>query len=222
MRGRPGSACPKGYLVSNTEFTEKPICTASRQYQKLKLEHLSSQNLQEAEYKKCFDAIVAKACICHDLGESVLINNNVPSNVPRFTAVCPGPNIAYFSKIIILKEMVDHIYGRINLLNDTYRPHMFIKELRMYVDYLRKDVQKSLDSLNGQKTRYFTEFKDNLLEGIEYYRNLFPQMVEETVEFRIKMLNELEECKSNLLGICEEHSHAFNSSMTLTAAVAIV
>jgi len=26
--GRPGSACPKGHLVSNIEFTEAPICTA--------------------------------------------------------------------------------------------------------------------------------------------------------------------------------------------------
>jgi len=213
QKGRPGSACPKGHLVSNTEFTPKPICTASRQYQKLKLEELSSQNLEEQEYQRRFNAVVAKACICHDLGEPALIKHEVPSNVPRFTAVCPGPNIAYFSKIATLKEMTDHIYGRINLLNDTYRPHMFIKELRMYVDYLRKDVSKSLDSINVQKAKYFTEFKDNLLVGIEYYSKLFPQMIEESEEFRTKMLTELEECRKSLLKIVDENSSAFNKAL---------
>jgi hypothetical protein len=214
MKGRPGSACPKGHLVSNTEFTPKPICTASRQYQKLKLEELATQNLEEKAYKKRFDAVVAKACICSDLGEPALIINNVPSNVPRFTAVCPGPNIAYFSKIATLKEMTGHIYGRMNLLNETYRPHMFIKELRMYVDYLKKDMTKSLNSMNDQKAKYFIEFKNNLLEGIEYYHKLFPQMLDESEEFRTKMLNELEECRRNLLRLCEENAGIFNPSLT--------
>ena len=31
--GDPGSPCPKGFLVSNTEFSEVPICTASKEYQ---------------------------------------------------------------------------------------------------------------------------------------------------------------------------------------------
>src|SRR5690606_14018574 len=39
-RGRPGSPCKKKFLVSNTEFTEKPICTASREYQSLKIKEL--------------------------------------------------------------------------------------------------------------------------------------------------------------------------------------
>ncbi|MBI3602159.1 MAG: hypothetical protein HY209_04630 [Candidatus Omnitrophica bacterium] len=218
VRGRPGSACPKGHLVSNREFTAQPICVASRQYQKSKIEQLGTQNLDEMEYKKRFDAIVSKACICHDLGEVALMKNDISTNVPRFSAICPGPNIAHFSKIVALRQMVDHIYGRINLLNDTYRPHMFIKELRMYVDYLKGDIQKSLDSLNEHKAKYFTEFKNNLLEGIEYYRGLFPQMVEETVELRTKMLNELEECRMNLLRICEDHAHAFSPSLTLATA----
>ena len=181
MRGRPGSACPKSHLVSNTEFTEQPICTASRQYQKLKIDQLDTLNLDESEYKKRFDAVVVKACICHDLGQPALIKNAIETRVPGFTAVCPGPNLAYFSKIATLKEMVDHIYGRINLLNDTPRPNMFIKELGMYVDYLKKDITKSLESMNEQKIKYFTEFKNNLLDGIEYYRKLFPQMMEESV-----------------------------------------
>ena len=216
-RGRPGSACPKSHLVSNTEFTATPICTASRQYQKLKLEQLDTLNLEQQEYKKRFDTIVAKACICHDLGEPALIQNNIPSTVPRFTAICPGPNIAYFSKVATLQEMVDHIYGRIDLITNHNRSHMFIKELGMYVDYLQKDTQKSLESLNEHKVKYFTEFRNNLLEGIDYYRELFPTMVDETLELRTQMLNDLEDCRQSLMKIVQEHSHAF-SPLTLAAA----
>jgi len=35
-KGRPGSSCPKGYVQLNKEFGDKAICTASRQYQRLK------------------------------------------------------------------------------------------------------------------------------------------------------------------------------------------
>jgi hypothetical protein len=211
MAGRPGSACPKGHLVSNTEFTPQPICTASRQYQKLKIDQLNTLNLNETEYRKRFDAIVIKACICHDLGQPVLAKNNIRTNVPGFSAICPGPNLAYFSKISTLKEMADHIYGRISLLNDTPRSNMFIKELGMYVDLLKKEITKSLESMNEQKVRYFTEFKNNLFEGIEYYRKLFPQMMEETLEFRVKTLNDLEEHRQKLLAMVEEHAQAFHN-----------
>jgi len=209
MRGRPGSACPKGHLVSNTEFTPQPICTASRQYQKLKIDQLNALNLDEGEYKKRFDAVIIKACICHDLGQPAVVKNAIETKVPGFTAVCPGPNLAYFSQIATLKEMTDHIYGRANLLNDTPRPNMFIKELGMYVDYLKKDITKSLESMNEQKVKYFTEFKNNLLEGIEYYRKLFPQMVEESVEYRTKTLSDLENCNQRLLAMVEEFAPAF-------------
>ncbi len=211
-RGRPGSACPKGHLVSNTEFTAEPICTASRQYQKLKLEKIAQEDLDKEEYNRRFNAIVAKACICNDLAESALILNKVPSNVPRFSAVCPGPNLAYFSKITTLKEMVDHIYGRINILNDTPRPHMFIKELGMYVDYLKKDIDKSLCCISEQKIKYFTEFKNNLLDGIEYYRKLLPQMREESSEFRAQMLNDLEKQRVRLLQVIENNAQAFTTT----------
>ena len=34
--GKPGSPCPKGFLISDKQFTDKPICTASRQFQSIK------------------------------------------------------------------------------------------------------------------------------------------------------------------------------------------
>lgn len=196
--GKPGSACPKGHLVSNVEFTKEAICTASRLYQKLKIEHLAKLQLTFADYKRQFDAVVKKACICNDLGEGVLLNNNVAKNGKRFPAVCPGPNLAYFSKIVTLKEMVDHIYGRINILNDGYRPNMFVKELTINIDFLVKEIKKIVLSPTPKQIVYLNEFRTNLLEGIEYYQKVFPQMVNETEEYRKKALEELDVHKAKL------------------------
>ena len=190
--GKPGSACPKGFLVSNTEFTDKPICTASRQYQKLKVEELQKINLSDEDYQQRYKTITQKACICNDLGEGVLIKNEIPKNGPRFSAVCPGPNIAYFSKIVTLLEMIGHIYGKRSILNSTYRPHVFIKEIKLYIDYFIKDVQKNAPTFSQKQLAYFQEFQTNIFNGIEYYRELFPKMMAETKEYKRKALEELQ------------------------------
>ncbi|OGX06752.1 MAG: hypothetical protein A2Z88_10900 [Omnitrophica WOR_2 bacterium GWA2_47_8] len=197
QKGRPGSACPKGHLVTNTEFTEKPICTASRQYQKLKIEQLQAANLPEPVYQKAVQNVIKKACICNELGDGALLKNNITDAQRQlFPAVCPGPNIAYFTKISTLKEMVDHIYGRLNLLNNTYRPHMFIKELMLNIDYLKKEVTDALPGLSENNLRYFYEFKMNLRKGMDHYIGLFPQMMNETVELRKRSLEELHNFRS--------------------------
>ncbi|MGV3640764.1 MAG: hypothetical protein ACO1NZ_09615, partial [Adhaeribacter sp.] len=133
-RGQPGSPCTKKYLVSNTEFTDKPVCTASRKYQKLKLSQLQEQQLPQAEYEQLAGQILAKECLCDGLANSALQVFGIGRNpASRPVTICPGPNLAFFSGVFSLKEMVDHIYGRTNLLNSTYRPHMFVNELHMYV-----------------------------------------------------------------------------------------
>jgi hypothetical protein len=213
-KNRPGSACPKGYLVSNTEFTAQPICTASRQYQKLKLEELDRQRLDPIEYKVQFEKVVIKSCICNDLAESALIINQIGNPAQkRFTAVCPGPNLAYFSKICTLLEMTDHIYGRGNVLNNTYRPHMFVKELKMYVDYFIKEATQSFEFPTEKQRQYLVEFYKNLLSGITYYKTLFPQMAEETVELRSKMLKEVEHFQSQLETFFDQNCHFFSGTL---------
>ena len=208
--GSPGSACPKGHLVSNTEFTAQPICTASRQYQKLKIEQLEQLNLSAQAFKEKYDILVKKACICNDLAEAPMIKHNVSKNgVKRFTAICPGPNLAYFSKISTLREMADHIYGRVNLLNQTYRPNMFIKELKMYVEYFMKEVQKHKIEPTELKISYLNEFKSNLSDGIDYYFQLFPKMLKETEEYRETALFELKQFKKKLEEFILEHAHIF-------------
>src|SRR5690606_32327118 len=116
-RGVPGSPCTEKYLETNTEFTEKPICTASIKYQKLKIEQLKSYDIPVKEYEKQVKEVLSKECLCIGLSNSAALLYRQPF-VKNLTAVtiCPGPNISYFSKVSSLQEMTDHIYGRSSIL----------------------------------------------------------------------------------------------------------
>ncbi len=173
-KGRPGSPCPKEHLVFNTEFTDKPICTASRQYQHLKIQDLQQQNLSEEEYQKKYDEVVEKSCICVGLGTSVLLENDL--SVKREgpgVSICPGPNMAYFSETISLNKMIDHIYGRSNVISRSDRPNLFIKELRMYLDYFKEKIDQLPSEPSRKEVNSLKKFGNNLNSGIQYYLDLF-------------------------------------------------
>lgn len=176
-RNRPGSPCHKKFLSFNTEFTDKPICTASRQYQHLKLKEARMKYPEEQAYQKAAAAIVEKDCLCEGLAAPAVLTNGIPPkhNLKAVT-ICPGPNLAYFSKIASLKEMVGHIYGTANLLNSRFRSNLFVNELRLYIDYLKKEIEKHQHDFSEKKRAYYHTFRDNLLQGIEYYRSLIPEM----------------------------------------------
>ena len=186
LSGKPGSPCPKGHLVSNTEFTDIPICHASRAYQKRKLEEIVHDGLSDLQLAVVTEDILSPACICDDLAGSALINNDIKPDAKP--AVCCGPNIVNFSKLATLQEMISHIYGRLSLLTNPDRPHMFIRELAIYVDYLRKEFEKHSMELSTRAPKYFREFKENLLSGIEYYRKQAEQLIHEK---RTRFLHDL-------------------------------
>jgi hypothetical protein len=195
-RGIPGSPCTEKYLVSNTEFTKEPICTASRKYQKLKLKQLETAGLPEDDYQREVDDLLAKECLCIGLSNSAAVEYNEPF-LKKLTAVtiCPGPNISNFTKVATLREMTDHIYGRSSLLTNPERPHMFIRELELYMDYFRKQV-KELRNPDKKALRANNTFLNSLLEGIGYYRDLagsyiFPNHFEESLDRAEKELGEL-------------------------------
>lgn len=186
-KNRPGSPCTKKYLCSNTEFTLEPICTASRQYQNLKLKQLKALNLQPDDLKKKTDLITEKVCLCEGLCSSAYLKTDIlKQKENKAVSICPGPNIAYFSKQYTLNEMVGHIYGRNDLLKNIDRPNVFIKELGLYVSYLKKEIETFISDLNIQrgdsnsqmdksslkKTQYFTKFCTQLIEGINYYHDM--------------------------------------------------
>jgi hypothetical protein len=164
-KGKPGSPCPKGHLVSNTEFTAEAICTASNQYQTLKLEQISALNIADDEKQKMIDNVLVKTCLCEHLGNGALITHGVVRRSQSPQAICPGPNIAWFDRIYSLQEMVNHIYGRGSSLVPENRPHMFAKEVVMYVDYLERLIGKC--GYSDREVSALREFKDNLERGMD-------------------------------------------------------
>lgn len=198
-KGRPGSPCKKKYLVSNTEFTAEPICTASREYQNLKIKQLQSLNLNEEEYQEKFNAVTEKLCLCEGLSTSTLVKHHLlKPRESKAVSVCPGPNLAWFSKIYTLDEMVSHIYGKVNLLNNVERPNMFINELNLYVEHYRKDLEMHLKEFTDKKQKYLSKFRDQLLAGIEYYKGLVPEIAKTTCALQEEMLNQLKSVELNL------------------------
>ncbi|AVR44201.1 hypothetical protein C7S20_02375 [Christiangramia fulva] len=169
---KPGSPCTEKYLVSNTEFSDKPICTASKQYQRKKLKQLEESQLSSEEYEKEYQKITGKECLCVGLSNAAPHLYNVPF-LPKQQAVtiCPGPNIVNFSKLLSLKQMVDHIYGRENHLTQGNRPHMFIKELELYLDFLKEQLIE-ISEPTSRTIRDWKNYCGNLLTGIAHYKEL--------------------------------------------------
>lgn len=160
--GRPGSACPNGFAVTNTEFSERPVCVASRFYQKKKTDEIDARGLPPAEAARLKAEVAEKTCICYHLGNGVLekVGAIAPGSAPAM--ICPGPNLAWFDRTYSLEEMVDHIYGRGRALTPARRPHMFAKELMMNVEYLEKRVALGL----GRAAAEFRAFRENLERGM--------------------------------------------------------
>ncbi len=213
-KGRPGSPCPEGFLSSNKEFTEKSICTASRQYQRIKIKELNNENLSPDEYKTKFEKIIVKACLCVGLSASALTVNKIEHENSDKVSICPGPNMAYFSKIISLKEMTDHIYGRANVIARTDRPNMFIKELNLYLDYLKNKIDETKDSMNKKQEKYLLTFSKNMEEGINYYHNLFNDIKHKFEDTKQVILQDLEVSKNVL-----QNLHLEIENLTLQMAV---
>ncbi len=198
-KGIPGSPCPKRYAVLNNEFTERNICTASRQYQYLKLRELDKKKLTSKEYQTAYDKIVEKTCICVGLGTSALLVNNLDNKIEGDgVSICPGPNMAYFSKIMSLKEITDHIYGRSNMITRTDRPNMFMKELKLYIDFLRNKIEETRVSMTNKQEKYLLAFAKNLKEGISYYYRLFNGLKDIFKDTKSSILSDLDASRESL------------------------
>ena len=193
-KGRPGSPCYKKLLSSNVEFTEKPICTASRQYQNLKIKQRDAGEISGSELNE----VLEKDCLCEGLGAPALLSaGETPRRNLNAVTICPGPNLAYFKGSFSLKEMVDHIYGKVNLRLDPERPHVFVKELQLYIKHLRTDIENALPE-NGKKMEaYIIKFKKNLSEGIAYYQEFKDSWTKENTLVLERVKTQLAEMKLN-------------------------
>ena len=177
LEGKPGSVCPKGHgAIFDVEFTEIPECIAARRYVTQKVDSLEKQDLAEDQRDWLMEDALAKSCICHDLSGGATIKLGIDLNATP--CVCCGPGIVNFSKIASLEEMVGHIYGRLSLLANSDRPHMFIKEMSLNIEFLKNEIEKFKLELTSNGAKYFQEFKENLLKGIDYYRKTAEKFVE--------------------------------------------
>ena len=175
-KGKYGSSCPKKLLALSKEFSPEGTCTASRKFQDIKLKELyeNKDAFTEKEFNKRKSEITDKACLCVGLVNAAYMEQNLEiKGEKQGVVICPGPNIAFFDKEVSLSEMVKHIYGNTNILSDNQRPNMFINELKMYVDYLRKEITESTAQITHSHTKKWNAFRKNVLEGIEYYHELF-------------------------------------------------
>jgi hypothetical protein len=206
-QGRPGSSCPKRYMAVNTEYTAKPVCTVSREYIARKLKKLGYEKIPPADCQDAaVQAIYVKSCLCDQLGNGALLAlREASSDLP--VAICPGPNMAWFNRAYSLIELVDHIYGRCASLVPAHRPHMFVKDLTMYVDYFEKTARDH--SCGDEKAEsYLRRYYDNLQRGLAYYdrygkESAFPgenlaSLINAVKEQRIRLeriWQALEECR---------------------------
>lgn len=175
---KAGSSCPKKLLALSKEYDPQGMCTASKKYQDIKLTELEAQKdqLSELEIQQKQTKIFEKSCLCVGLANASYLENEMEvKGQQQGVVICPGPNLAYFDRVVSLADMVKHIYGNANVLADNNRPHMFIKELKMYVDYLKNELEHFTDDFTSTQLKKWNAFKSNLLSGIAYYSDLFAQ-----------------------------------------------
>lgn len=198
---KAGSSCPKKFLALSKEFGPEGICTASKKYQDVKLEELEAKRLEVSAnmYENAKAKITEKACLCVGLANASYLENEIPiKGQEQGVVICPGPNLAYFDKEVSLSTMMQHIYGNTSVLSHVNRPNMFVKELKMYVDYLKNEISTISEEVTTKQIKKWEAFKSNLFEGIAYYQDLFLSSLSNE---NIKIQKDLEFYKEELIAV---------------------
>lgn len=200
---KAGSSCPKRFLALSKEYDAKGICTSSKKYQDLKLDELELQKetLSAEIFEKKKNNITEKACLCVGLANASYLENDIKiKGQAQGVIICPGPNMAYFDHEVSLSQMMQHIYGKVSVLNTTDRPNLFVKELKMYLDYLQNEIESVSDEITAAQIKKWHAFKNNLIIGIGYYEDLFSgnSFFQKTKK---EILNQFESYKQELIKI---------------------
>jgi len=160
--GKPGSPCPRKFLALSNEYGTEGVCTASRLFQKNKIEE-----------KGISEQITDKACLCMGLAATAVINYGLNTRESFGVSICPGPNMAYFNQELSLQDMSHHIYNGDEGIVRADRPNMFVNELGMYLKYLSEKIEEHKNDWNRRSGRYLNAFTLNMNEGITYYQGMF-------------------------------------------------
>ena len=180
--GKPGSSCPRKFLALSNEYGNEGVCTASRLYQKNKIEE-----------KGISEKITDKTCLCMGLAATAVINYEVETRESKGVSICPGPNMAYFDQELTLKAMSNHIYNGSQGIVRADRPNMFVNELEMYLSYLSEKIEEHKSNWGRKSGKYLNTFTKNMNEGITYYQEMFNSVGDnfiDTKESAKKYLND--------------------------------
>ncbi len=193
--GKPGSSCPRKFLALSNEYGTEGVCTASRLYQKNKIEERGISN-----------DITEKTCLCMGLAATAVINYQVDTRESKGVSICPGPNMAYFSKQLSLSEMVNHIYNDVKEVVRTDRPNMFINELVMYIKYFAEKIEEHKKNWNKASAKKLTTFADNMHEGINYYQKMFNSIGHTFIDTKESITDSLNDAMKRIKEMREEIS----------------
>jgi hypothetical protein len=201
---KAGSSCPKKFLALSKEYGPKGMCPASKKYQDLKLEELDAvkDSISSEAFDRKKNSITEKACLCVGLANASYLENDIKiKGQQQGVVICPGPNLAYFDKEVSLSSMVQHIYGNASVLENNNRPNVIINELKMYMDYLKNEINEFSEQITAPQVKKLKAFKSNLNEGIDYYQSLLAsnnwfEKSKQTIE------NQLDKYKKELQELC--------------------
>ena len=194
--GKPGSSCPRKFLALSNEYGTQGVCTASRLFQKNKIEEngISSQ-------------ITDKTCLCMGLAATAVINYEVDTRESKGVSICPGPNMAYFSKELALFDMVHHIYNDVQNVVRSDRPNMFVNELGMYLNYLSEKIEEHKNNWGRKSGRYLNSFTANMNEGIDYYQVMFNSIGDTFFDAKASVRDSLNDAVERMKKMTDEVSN---------------
>ncbi len=193
--GKPGSPCPRKFLALSNEYGNEGICTASRLYQKNKIEEGGIS-----------DQITNKTCLCMGLAATAVINYEVETRESKGVSICPGPNMAYFSEELTLSDMVSHIYNDLAGVVRSDRPNMFINELGMYLEYFSKKIEEHKRNWDRASAKRLNTFANNMNQGIIYYKEMFNSVGDTFIEAKESVIQSLNDAKERMRKMTDEVS----------------
>ena len=191
--GKPGSPCPRKFLALSDEYGTQGVCTASRLFQKNKIEE-----------KGISDQITEKSCLCMGLAATAVINYGVETRESKGVSICPGPNMAYFNQELSLQDMSHHIYNGAEGIVRADRPHMFVNELGMYLKYLSDKIEEHKEDWGRKSGRYLNGFTSNMNEGISYYQEMFSSIGDTFNSVKESAINSLNDAAVSMQKMGEE------------------
>jgi hypothetical protein len=193
--GKPGSPCPRKFLALSNEYGNEGVCTASRLYQKNKIDE---QGIS--------DQITDKTCLCMGLAATAVINYEVETRESKGVSICPGPNMAYFSEELTLSDMVNHIYNDVAGVVRSDRPNMFINELGMYLDYFSKKIEEHKKNWDRASAKKLSAFASNMNQGIIYYKEMFNSVGDVFIDAKASVTQALNDAKESMNKMTDEVS----------------